>query len=208
MGRGTAYPFVTRTIAELIRQGGTVLETGCGSAVYRDVIANMNAAYVGVDVPNDHYQDGGEVDVHCSADMLPFRDESFDLIFCQGAMDYFPNRSVCLRESYRVLKPGGVFLIFTYREDVLREIDRNCRETARDWERHHDVFTIEQLSAETTDAGFSVTEMAWQLAMEPVGRRERWKSHWAPAIASKWLEHTIWRGLVARKARRWRWLSR
>jgi SAM-dependent methyltransferase len=38
---------------------------------------------------------------------LPYRDGSFDIVFCQQALQSFPDSSVALNEAYRVLVPGG-----------------------------------------------------------------------------------------------------
>jgi len=38
---------------------------------------------------------------------LPFSDEMFDVLFCQFSLQYFPDKSLALKEMYRVLKPNG-----------------------------------------------------------------------------------------------------
>lgn len=43
----------------------------------------------------------------CSADVLTFRDDSFDLVTCQQGLQFFPDRSAALAEMRRVLRPGG-----------------------------------------------------------------------------------------------------
>ena len=39
--------------------------------------------------------------------VLPFADDSFDLAYCQQALQFFPDRPAALRELRRVLVPGG-----------------------------------------------------------------------------------------------------
>lgn len=41
------------------------------------------------------------------AEHLPFADGSFDLVLCQHALSFFPDRSAASREMRRVLTPGG-----------------------------------------------------------------------------------------------------
>ncbi len=45
------------------------------------------------------------------ATTLPFADGSFDLVVCQFGAMFFPVRTRAFREAYRVLEPGGQFLL-------------------------------------------------------------------------------------------------
>jgi len=38
---------------------------------------------------------------------LPWPDETFHIVYCQGGLQFFPDRLTALREMYRVLRPGG-----------------------------------------------------------------------------------------------------
>jgi ubiquinone/menaquinone biosynthesis C-methylase UbiE len=44
------------------------------------------------------------------AQALPFEDSTFDVVFCQFGVMFFPDRQAGYREAKRVLKPGGRFL--------------------------------------------------------------------------------------------------
>lgn len=50
--------------------------------------------------------------IRADAESLPVRDNSTDMITISSTLHHLPNPGLCLREIYRVLKPGGIFLIF------------------------------------------------------------------------------------------------
>ncbi|MDF0728411.1 methyltransferase domain-containing protein [Cytobacillus sp. S13-E01] len=49
--------------------------------------------------------------VEGDAENMPFPDESFDIVTCRIAPHHFPNIKNFISEAYRVLKPGGQFLL-------------------------------------------------------------------------------------------------
>ena len=48
------------------------------------------------------------------AQELPFRDGSFDLVVCQFGVMFFPDKVGANREAWRVLGPGGHYLLVTF----------------------------------------------------------------------------------------------
>lgn len=51
---------------------------------------------------------------NCFAEKMPFGEEAFDLLVITNALDHVENVEQTLKEIYRVLKPGGYVLFFTY----------------------------------------------------------------------------------------------
>jgi SAM-dependent methyltransferase len=48
------------------------------------------------------------------AEQLPFPDNSFDVVYSYGVMHHSPDTPQCVREAWRVLKPGGQARIMVY----------------------------------------------------------------------------------------------
>ena len=48
------------------------------------------------------------------AEHLPFPDDTFDVVYSYGVMHHSPNTPQCLREAWRVLKPGGEARVMVY----------------------------------------------------------------------------------------------
>lgn len=84
---------VTRPAAERVGPSGTVV----GSDLSPSMLAVARRASVGMAI------DWREAD----AAALPFDDASFDLVLCQQALQFFPDRVAALREMRRVLVPTG-----------------------------------------------------------------------------------------------------
>ena len=106
-----------------------VLETAAGTGIVTAllvdalpkaefVVTDLNQAMVDVAATKI---DAGHVELRTAdAQLLPFDDESFDLVVCQFGMMFLPDRGAGYREAKRVLKPGGHFIF-----NVWDRLDRN-----------------------------------------------------------------------------------
>jgi ubiquinone/menaquinone biosynthesis C-methylase UbiE len=104
-------------LLENIRPADHVLEVGAGSGRcnqnHFDVREKV-ARYVGVDPDDSVLQNPylGEA-YKCTAESLPFGDESFAIVFHYYVAEHFGRPMACHREIARVLKPGGLLLFQT-----------------------------------------------------------------------------------------------
>lgn len=106
--------------AQLIKPK-TVLDAGCGSGVVLSALKErlVGSAFVGVDLSYlmlQQAQASSLADVplvQSPVEQLPFADESFDLIYALGVIDYVEDQQRFFEAAWRVLKPRGYF-IFTY----------------------------------------------------------------------------------------------
>jgi ubiquinone/menaquinone biosynthesis C-methylase UbiE len=200
MGKGTVYPFILDFLLKKVKAKAKVLETGCGAGLYRKPMSEAGIHYVGTDIRNDHYQSPGDVDVYCSADNLPFSDESFDLVFNQGAIDYMPQPRRVLAEAWRVLKPGGSLLIFTYEYRVLNEIHNNCMKSQREWEMAHWVFESSEMLNMLNFAGFKSREVSGELdTWRPEGVIKFAVAMISGSLTKTRLSNSHWRAFLGKK---------
>ncbi len=104
-------------------RGKTVLELGCGAAIDLARFARGGAVVTGVDVTKsaidlakaNFEQQGlrGEFSIANGED-LPLPDNSFDLVYAHGVVQYTPNPRRLVEECRRVLKPGGLAIFQVY----------------------------------------------------------------------------------------------
>ncbi len=72
-----------------------------------------------LDVARYRYSQGEAAGVLCEfavvdAQDIPFADNSYDLVTCAYGVRNFPDRMRAFREAYRVLKPGGRYVILEF----------------------------------------------------------------------------------------------
>jgi ubiquinone/menaquinone biosynthesis C-methylase UbiE len=115
-------PYASDLVTRLnLPESASVLELACGTGIVTQRLRDRlgpAARLVATDL-NQSMLDyaarklGPEAAVEwkqADATDLPFDDQSFDAVVCQFGMMFFPDKEQAMRETYRVLKPGGTFL--------------------------------------------------------------------------------------------------
>lgn len=102
-----------------LRGGESVLDVACGTGIVARLAAaalgnakqviglDLNPGMLAVAADNEagiEWREG-------SAEDLPFEDGKFAALFCQFSLQFFQDRVKALAEFYRVLAPGGRFLL-------------------------------------------------------------------------------------------------
>ena len=114
---------------------GAVLDIGCGTGSFAVFVAKDGRYEVSAIDPAKNMiaecrkyaaENGVKVDFRiASAGRLPFADESFNMVFSNGALHHWKNPVEAFNEIHRVLKPGGKVMINDLYKDVDRgELDR------------------------------------------------------------------------------------
>lgn len=99
-----------REVAPQVR--GDLLDLGCGLRPYESLFAPHIRSYIGVDYPPA----GGDrsqiaADVYATSLRLPFRDGCVDTVLSTQVLEHVPEPLDMLRESHRVLRPGGQLIL-------------------------------------------------------------------------------------------------
>ncbi|MFO7973684.1 MAG: class I SAM-dependent methyltransferase, partial [Candidatus Hydrogenedentota bacterium] len=100
----------------------SLLDAGCGTGVYFDVLSQFSEHIEAVDsspemirVAREYCKETGLTSIHPhvgSAEALAYPDASFDTVIELDVLHHVRDLGKALGEIYRVLQPGGRFLVF------------------------------------------------------------------------------------------------
>jgi ubiquinone/menaquinone biosynthesis C-methylase UbiE len=125
MERRSTYeqPWLPEVVPFPTLRGKDVLEIGCGAGYDALTFLRNGAHYTGIDITPEnpervrshlsHYGLDANV-LEADAEMLPFEDEQFDVVYSNGVLHHTPNMSRALEESHRVLRQGGELYVSVY----------------------------------------------------------------------------------------------
>ena len=156
--------------------GMATLDIGCGGGLLAEEFARLGCAVTGLD-PSAASLDAARRHAGESAlditylegvgEQLPFEDGTFSLVYCCDVLEHVADVGAVVREAYRVLRPGGVFLFDSINRTVrswllMIKLVQDWKKTAflparlHDW---HGFIKPAELTAALTVEGFTVRDL-------------------------------------------------
>lgn len=128
---GNEYKARSEYLDELeIKEGDKVLEISIGTADNLPYI-NHKAQFYGLDISKGmlkmavRHLKKWKIHAnlfHGEAENLPFKDNSFDVVYHVGGINYFSDKQKAINEMIRVAKPGTKILIADETEKLVKEV--------------------------------------------------------------------------------------
>jgi ubiquinone/menaquinone biosynthesis C-methylase UbiE len=97
-----------------LKSGDRVLEIGAGTGIHAKWLTRkLDLHFTGIDVSrgmiDQAFERLGDVKriefIVCNAEYLPFKDNSFDAVYCSGSLHHTSNPEMTVEEMTRVVKP-------------------------------------------------------------------------------------------------------
>lgn len=93
--------------------GKRVLDVGCGQGMMMEYLTRMGNKVDGFDIayPSVHHNAKRGLPVlKADTRFIPFKNDTFDLVYSLGVIEHFPGTMRALKEQVRVCKPGGIVI--------------------------------------------------------------------------------------------------
>ena len=118
-------------------RGKTLLEIGCGAGIDLVRFARAGVNVTGIDISTtaidlaqkNMVQNGLAADLQVmNGESMQFPDNSFDVAYAHGVLQYTADPEKMIAEIHRVLKPGGEFIVMVYNRNswlnIMRQVTK------------------------------------------------------------------------------------
>ncbi|MDZ7715465.1 MAG: class I SAM-dependent methyltransferase [Balneolaceae bacterium] len=183
-----------------IQPAQKMLDIGCGTGYLLKEASQRGLETFGIDISEEavkisRHQSSLSVIKVGRAEALPFKDDTFDHIFCLGSLEHFLDIKKALNEMKRVARQGATFCIMVPNYNYLYWKFKPTRGTEQQEINEH-LLSLDEWTKIFEDQGFKIQDIY----------KDQWPLYKAPASSSqnslKWLKailrKIVWRFLPLR----------
>ena len=115
-------------MSKFVEKDGLMLDVGGGFGVMArflpDFVDKENR-YINLDISSEMLKYSPHQNILAATEYIPFCDVSFDYVFMSDVLEHVRDKMVALKESYRVLKLGGLLLLTTPRTGWIKDFKKS-----------------------------------------------------------------------------------
>lgn len=152
---------LNRALLEKGVRAGTAVDLGCGTGELMELVSGISDLVIGVDSSNKMLDQARTrmKDLNARFDFrlgeiehIPLKDEEADLAFINMVLSHIAVPANVIRETRRILKPGGLF--------ILADLSKHNFETIKTrFGSHWMGFEKDEIEKWLTDAGFTLKDV-------------------------------------------------
>lgn len=188
-------------IAARIGQRGAILDIGAGSGHFFEQLRGRCRLYVGVEPSRSalasFQPEPGKLICRGYGEELPFQSELFDGVVVKATLDHCFDPPAVLRESYRVLKPGGeIFVLLTndaaWYKRVLKGHNAARKKGCTD---HNFFFSAANVASMLSEAGYArVRVFGFDYLRAPIALENAGVALAGAGTMARWMDLVDWAG--------------
>ena len=155
-----------KLVPDTLREG-SILDIGCGSYPFF-LLNTVFSEKHGLDKLHANKEYGQSVtvknfDIETGCD-IPYEDNSFSAITMLAVVEHVESHKIVkvLREVYRIMKPGGIFIVTTpaaWTDGILRTMAKLGLLSAEEINEHKDTYTHGKIRSLFQEGGFNKKNM-------------------------------------------------
>lgn len=121
------HPYIQKMVEKLDVKNKNVLEVGVGVGADAALLTQKGARFFGLDLTKNavtltqkrfHLFQLNGIFLISNAEVLPFKSESFDMVYSMGVLHHTPGEGEAICEIYRILKKEGQAIIMLYYKNL------------------------------------------------------------------------------------------